>query len=77
MHQQFFNENSLVTVPHSPYSPDLAPSNLWLYGHFKTSLLGRLSNDIYELLQGVIEFLKEIQRSELQLVLHHWIKRAK
>jgi hypothetical protein len=38
--KQLFDENSLVTVPRPPSSPDLASSDFWLFGHVKTSLAG-------------------------------------
>jgi hypothetical protein len=48
-----FAENSLVHVPHPLYSPDLAPSGFWLFDHIKTTLAGRVFNDV---LEAVIEF---------------------
>jgi hypothetical protein len=65
-----------MTVPHPPYSSDLALSDFWLFGHIKTSLAARVFNDADELLEAVIEFLNKIQPSELQLVFHHWIVRV-
>jgi hypothetical protein len=62
-----FYENSLVTVPYPPYSPDLAPSNFWFFGYVKTSLTSRVFNDVGELLEVAIEFLNEIRPSELPL----------
>jgi transposase len=75
--RQFCNENSLVTVPHPPYSPDLAPFDFWFFDQIKTSLAGRVFNDVDEPLEPAIGFLNEIWPSELQLVFHHWIKRVK
>jgi hypothetical protein len=72
-----FDGNSLVTIPYPPYSPNLAPSDFWLFGHIKTSLVGRVFNDADELLEAVIEFVNEIQPSESQLVSHQWIERVK
>jgi hypothetical protein len=63
-----FDENSLVTVPHPPYSPDLAPSDFWVFGHIKTSVVDCGFNDADELVEAVIRFLNEIQLSEWQLV---------
>jgi hypothetical protein len=72
-----FAENSHVTVPHPPNSPGLALSDFWRFGHRKTSLTGCVFNVVDELLEVIIEFLNEIQPSELQLVFHQWIERAK
>jgi hypothetical protein len=65
-----FDGNSLILISHPPYSPDLAPSNFWLFGHIKTSLARRIFNDADEFLEAVIELLIEIQPPELQLVFH-------
>jgi hypothetical protein len=36
--QTFFNENSLRRITQSLYSPDLALSDFWLFGHMKIAL---------------------------------------
>jgi hypothetical protein len=51
-----WNEYFLVIVPHLPCSPDLAPSDFWLFDHIKTFLAGCVVNAIDELLEAVIEF---------------------
>jgi hypothetical protein len=66
-----FIENSIVTAGHPPYSPDLAPSDFWLFGHIKTVLAGCVFNDVDQFLEVVIESLNQIQASELQFVFHH------
>jgi hypothetical protein len=60
MGQNGFDENSLVTVPHPLYSPDLAPSDFWLFGRIKASFAGRVFNDAGELSEAVIELLNEM-----------------
>jgi hypothetical protein len=75
--KQCFDGNSLVTLPYPPYIPGFAPFDFWLFGHIKTSLADRVFDDVDELLEAVIEFLSEIQPSELRLVFDHWIERAK
>jgi hypothetical protein len=70
--QTVFDENFLITVPNPPYSPDLAPSDSWCFCHIKTSLAVRVFSDLDEVLEVVIEFLNEIQPSELQFAFHHW-----
>jgi hypothetical protein len=67
-----FDENSFVTVSHPQYNPDLRPSDFWLFGHLQTSLTVRVFNDVDEPPEAIIEFLNEIQASELQRAFHHW-----
>jgi hypothetical protein len=75
--KQFFDENSLVTVPHPPHSPDLAPSDFWIFRHILTSLARRVFYGIGKFLGPVADFLNEIQLSELQHVFHHGTERVK
>jgi hypothetical protein len=72
----FFAENSIIPVPHPPYSPDLAPSDFWFFGHMKAALAGQQFSGSENLLSDSQEFMSEIQRSELELVFHHWIERV-
>jgi transposase len=39
--QQFLTKNNIPIVPHPPYSPDLAPSDFWLFPTLKIGLRGR------------------------------------
>jgi transposase len=39
--EQVLAKNNIPIVPHPPYSPDLAPSDFWLFPTLKTSLRGR------------------------------------
>jgi hypothetical protein len=36
--QQFMEENGMARAPHPPYSPDLAPSDIYLFGYMKYGL---------------------------------------
>jgi histone-lysine N-methyltransferase SETMAR len=70
-----FAENPIIRVPHPLYSPELAPSDFWLFGHMNVALGGQRFPGPEDLLVGIHEFLSEVQRSELELVFHHWIER--
>jgi hypothetical protein len=39
--QQFLAKNNIPIAPHPPYSPDLAPSDFWLFLTLKIGLPGR------------------------------------
>jgi transposase len=66
--EQFFIENQPLQVPQPPYSPDLAPLDLWLFGRIKTGLAGRSFAEPEALLEGVREFLEGIPAVELAVV---------
>jgi hypothetical protein len=36
--ENFVAENSIIRVPHPSYSPDLAPSDFWPFGHMRAAL---------------------------------------
>jgi histone-lysine N-methyltransferase SETMAR len=74
--EDFLVENSIIRVPHLPYSADLAPSDFWLFRDMKAALVGQKFPEPEDLLIGVQEFLSEIQRSELELAFRHWIERV-
>jgi hypothetical protein len=64
-------------VPHPPYSPDLAPSDFWLFGHVKTSLVSQTFDESGQLPEEITEFLYEIQPPEVVAVFSHWIERGR
>jgi histone-lysine N-methyltransferase SETMAR len=49
--EHLFIENQLLHVSHPPYSPDLAPSDFWLFGRIKTGFVGRRFAEPDELLE--------------------------
>jgi hypothetical protein len=69
--QKFFDDNSLLRLPQSPYSPDIAHSDFWLFGHVKSALNGFKFEEPDELLQRIHNFLNEVQGSELMMMFQH------
>jgi histone-lysine N-methyltransferase SETMAR len=59
--EQFITENQIEYVHHRPYSPDLVPSDFWLFGHVKISLVGQIFDELEQLLEAITEFVNEIQ----------------
>jgi hypothetical protein len=58
--QKFFEENSLLCLPQSFYSPDLVLSDFWIFGHIKGALQGFKFEGPDELLQGISDFLNHL-----------------
>jgi hypothetical protein len=78
--EQLFIENRLLYVPRLPHSPDLLPSDFWRFGRDKTGLAGRSfaePEELFELLEGVLEFLEGIPAAELTVVSEGWINRVR
>ena len=62
-------------LPHPPYSPDLAPSDFFLFGYIKAKLRGTKFSDRTELLVAVREILLSIETSVLESTFSEWERR--
>ena len=71
------DELGLLRLPHPPYSPDLAPSDFFLFGFLKNKLMGYNFNSEEELLSKSYNILKKISRITLEEVFDEWIDRLK
>jgi histone-lysine N-methyltransferase SETMAR len=68
--------NRLTRRPHPVFSPDLAPSDFYLFGKLKMTLMDAAFTDGDELLQNVMEVLNGISREELEEVCGQWLLRS-
>jgi hypothetical protein len=66
MTQHFFGHNPPKRLPHIPYSPEISPSDFFLFGKVKSVLIGREIPDEIDLLEAVAEFLNGISGAQLQ-----------
>ena len=63
-------------APHPAFSPDISPTDFFLWGYVKDKLKGSRFNDADELLEAITEKIMEILK-ELRLnVFNHWIERC-
>jgi hypothetical protein len=62
-------------APHPAFSPDLAPSDFYLFGKIKTALMGAVFASEQELLDGVLGVIHTISREELESVFEDWLSR--
>ena len=62
-------------MPHPPYSPDLAPSDFWLFGFLKPQL-GTYSDEM-SLHVAVTGVLKKIPEEMYRKTFENWIERMK
>lgn len=68
-------ELGIKRLEHPPYSPDLAPSDFFLFGYLKKLLEGEEFDSEIELFDRVTEILKEISKSVLKSVYDEWMNR--
>jgi hypothetical protein len=67
----------MKSAPHPPYSPDLAPSDFYLFGDIKRCPAGLLFKDADQLLAAVEGVLDGIEKVTLQAVFLEWMDRLK
>jgi hypothetical protein len=70
---QYFNENRMKSAPYPPYSPDLAPSDFYLFEYVKSSLTSFSFKDADHILAAVEGVLEGIEKVTLQAVLLEWM----
>jgi hypothetical protein len=67
----------MKSAPHPPYSPDLAPSDFYLFGYVKRCLASLSFEDADQLLAAVEDVLEGIEKVTLQTVFLEWMDRLR
>jgi hypothetical protein len=75
MTSQFMEQNSMQTAPHAGYSPDLAPSDFFVFGYVKQLLSECQFADHDSLFQAVSNILVGTEEVTLESVFHNWMER--
>jgi transposase len=66
MTQNFFGNNPLNRLPLLPYSPDISPSDFYLFWKVKSALTRRETFNEIDLLEAITEIFNGISDAELQ-----------
>jgi hypothetical protein len=66
--ERFCEGNDILRIPHPLYSPDLAPSDFWLFGPIKTAFARAKFDEPEQLLDAISEFLGTRSVEELRAV---------
>jgi hypothetical protein len=74
---RYFNENRMKSAPHPPHSPDLTPSDFYLFGYVKRCLTGLSFEDADQLLAAVEGVLEGIEKVTLPAVFLEWMDRSR
>jgi hypothetical protein len=64
-------------LPHSPYSPDVAPCNFWLFGYLKMKLECMFFTTPAALLAEIEKIFGDIRITECVKVFDEWKSRLK
>ena len=71
------NDCGFTRMIHPPYSPDLAPSDFWLFGFLKEKMKGENFDTFDELEIFINRVLYDFGRDNIQGIFAHWVKRLR
>ena len=71
-----YDELGFKRTPHPPYSPDLAPSDFFLFGYTKDKLKGRTFKSREALEEEISDIFENISREKKIEVFESWINRC-
>lgn len=71
----FVKRHAIKLAPHPPYSPDLAPSDFYLFGALKSRLAGMTFNSRDEIVEWITDEFERIPSDELMRAFHNWQRR--
>lgn len=72
----FLTKNHILTVNHSPYSPDLAPCDFYLFGKLQTAMKGKRFDDVKHIQKATTDILKKITVEEMKKSFDELLNRA-
>ena len=72
---ELLDQENLATLPHPPYSPDLAPCDFYLFGYLKHCLKGLSFDTENELISAIWVIMTKIPKTTLHSVYEQWIHR--
>ncbi len=74
----YLRDNNMDTVPHPPYSPDLAPADYFFFGRVKDQIRGHRHQNIDDMQTAVFRSIKQIPVQEFHDALNflplRWMK---
>ena len=73
--RRFLTDNNMIVVPHPPYSPDLAPSDIFLFPKLKMKLKGRRFQTLEEIQAESQAVLNTLRQNDFQEFFKNWQRR--
>jgi hypothetical protein len=77
MQENFIEQHGMESMPHSPYSADMAPSDFFLFPLVKKRLDQFEYDDLDDLLQAITEIVSTLQADNLDRVFQEWVDRVR
>ena len=75
--KKYMEENNLHCAPHPPYSPDLAPSDFYLFGALKSRIRDQVFVDRDEIKEWITDQIQMTSKDELMRVFTAWEERLR
>jgi len=72
--QQFLAKNDMTVIPHSSYSPDVAPCDFFLFPLMKGHMKEKHFADVSEVKKKTLGVLNNISTEEFQKCFQQWEK---
>nr|CAH7720056.1 unnamed protein product [Callosobruchus chinensis] len=73
--RDFLTKNGIPTLPHPPYSPDLAPSDFHLFPQLKSYLKGNRYDGVEEVQRVTTRVLRDLSSGGFRGCFQSWIQR--
>ena len=70
--RRVLTDNNMIVMPHPPYSPDLAPSDFFLFPKLKMKLKGRRFQTLEEIQAESQAVLKALRENDFQECFKNW-----
>jgi hypothetical protein len=70
--REFLAHKGIITLPHLPYSPDLAPCDFFLFPKMKLQLKGRRFDRLEEIQQESQNVLGTLRKQDFQHAFQQW-----
>jgi transposase len=70
--KQFLANKNITVLEHPPYSPDLAPSDFYLFPKIKSVLIGTHFVSVEDVKEKMAEILNTLTKRELRNCFEHW-----
>jgi len=72
---EFLAHNSIITLPHPPYSPDLAPCDFFLFPNMNLQLKGRCFDRMEEIQRESQNVLGTLREQDFKHAFQQWQRR--
>ena len=73
----YLTKNRIVTINHSPYSPDMAPCDFYLFGKLHLAMKGKRYADVDAIQKASTAILNAIRHSIIFLIVQIVVLNAK